>query len=235
MAGGHSEAELSDPLAPHVATPRELKSLLVAERGSSPFLAYRDGTGALQIRVLPAGEQLLVIGRRQGVDLQLPWDANASGVHAELRCLGGEWTVVDDGLSTNGTFVNARRVTGRQRLRDGDRLRVGTTVLVFNAAFSTPIAATTTGEVYPQIDELSDTQRRVLIALCRPRLADGPFHAPASNQTIADEVFLSVDAVKTQLRAMFAKYQLDKLPQNQKRAALAELALRAGLVSSHDL
>jgi pSer/pThr/pTyr-binding forkhead associated (FHA) protein len=226
---------LSDPLAPHVATPRELKSLLAAERDGAPFLAYRDREGALRIFVLPSGDAPLLIGRRDGVDVQLAWDAEASGVHAELRCLGGEWTVVDDGLSTNGTFVNTRRVNGRQRLRDGDRLRIGVTVLAFNAAVSTPIAATTTGELQPQIDDLSDTQRRVLVALCRPQLTAGAFHAPASNQSIAAEIFLSVDTVKTQLRAMFAKYSLDELPQNQKRAALAELALRVGLVSSQDL
>jgi hypothetical protein len=34
---------------------------------------------------------------------------------------------------------------------------------------------------------------------------------------------------------MFGRYGLDELPQNQKRAALAELALRVGLVSNHDV
>lgn len=235
MTISHAERDGSDPVAPHVSTPKEIKALVVAEREGVPFLAYRDGAGALQTFVLAADDAPLLIGRRQGADLQLAWDAETSGVHAELQCLGGEWTVVDDGLSTNGTFVNARRVTGRQRLRDGDRLRVGATVIAFNAAVGTPAAATNIGERYPQVDELSETQRRVLIALCRHQLTEGAFHAPASNQEIATAVFLSVDAVKTNLRSMFGKYGLDELPQNQKRAALAELALRVGLVSSHDL
>ena len=224
-----------DPLGPHVATPRELKALLAAERDGIPFLAYRDHTGTLHIATLPADQAALVLGRRNGVDLQLSWDSEVSGIHAELRRLGDDWTVVDDGLSRNGTFVNARRVTGRQLLQDGDRIRVGGTVIVFNEAVGSSVAETTTGTSYPQIDELSETQRRVLIALCRPQLEEGALYAPASNQQISEEVYLSVDTVKTTLRAMFVKCGLDGLPQNQKRAGLAEFALRVGLVTSHDL
>jgi pSer/pThr/pTyr-binding forkhead associated (FHA) protein len=234
-SAGERRSDWTDPLGPHVATPRELKALLAAERDGVPFLAYRDQAGTLEIVTLPTEQTALVLGRREGVDLQLAWDGEVSGVHAELRLLGTEWTVVDDGLSRNGTFVNARRVTGRQLLRDGDRIRVGGTVIVFNAAIGSPVAETTTGTSYPQIGELSDTQRRVLIALCRPQLAEGALHAPASNQQIADEVYLSVDTVKTTLRAMFGKYGLDELPQNQKRAGLAEFAVRVGLVTSRDL
>ena len=108
-------------------------------------------------------------------------------------------------------------------------------VIVFNEAVGSSVAETTTGTSYPQLDELSETQRRVLIALCRPQLAEGALYAPASNQQIAEEVYLSVDTVKTTLRAMFGKYGLDELPQNQKRAGLAEFAVRVGLVTSRDL
>lgn len=247
MNADQRQAPTSDPLAPHAATPRELKQLLMAERDGSPFIAYRDGGGALHIFALltpdapadasaqPVQDAPLLIGRRDGVDLQLAWDGETSGVHAELRCLGGEWMIVDDGMSTNGTFVNGRRVHGRLRLRDGDRLLIGATVLAFCAAVSTSAAPTTAGNRHPQVEDLSDTQRRILIALCRPQLTESAFHAPASNQTIAAEVCLSVDAVKTQLRAMFSRYGLDSLPQNQKRAGLAELALRIGLVTGRDL
>ena len=82
--------------------------------------------------------------------------------------------------------------------------------------------------------QLTDTQRRVLIALCRP-LRDGGFGTPATNQQIAAEVFLSVDAVKMHLRALFAKFELADLPQNQKRAKLAERAFQSGEISRRDL
>lgn len=227
---------VADPLAPHSLTPRELKELLAAERDGSPFLAYRDGDGVFRIHVLRAraDTDAIVVGRREGVPLRLWWDGETSSVHAELKLIGGEWTIVDDGLSRNGTFVNTRAVVGRQRLHDGDRLRIGRTLLVFKAAVNAPAVETTAGSDHHDATELSETQHRILIALCRPRLTRGDLHAPATNQQIADEVFLSVDAVKMQLRTLFGRYGLNELPQNQKRAGLAEFALRVGLVSSRD-
>jgi DNA-binding NarL/FixJ family response regulator len=75
----------------------------------------------------------------------------------------------------------------------------------------------------------------VLIALCRPLRDGGSFTTTASNQQIADEVYLSVDAVKMHLRTLFARFELSDLPQNQKRARLAEVALEYGLISKRDL
>ena len=82
--------------------------------------------------------------------------------------------------------------------------------------------------------ELTDTQRRVLVALCRP-YRDGNYATPATNQQIADEIFLSVDAVKMHLRTLFGKFALAELPQNQKRARLAEQALQFGVISPREL
>ncbi len=73
---------------------------------------------------------------------------------------------------------------------------------------------------------LSDAQRRVLIALCRPFKESTGYVTPATNQAIADELVLSVDAIKTHLRVLFAKFGIEALPQNQKRIRLVELALR---------
>ena len=56
-------------------------------------------------------------------------------MHAELVRLADDWTVTDDGLSRNGTFVNDRRVEGRLRLMDGDLLRCGETLLLFVSPF----------------------------------------------------------------------------------------------------
>jgi hypothetical protein len=77
------------------------------------------------------------------------------------------------------------------------------------------------------------TQRRILVALCRP-VRDSAFAAPASNREIADEVALSVDAVKAHLRLLFERFGLQSLPQNQKRARLAAIALLEGIVTARD-
>ena len=102
--------EGNDPLAQHSLSPRELKEVLAAERAGEPFLAFRDGDGRLVLLVLGREGSTGTIGRRTEVDLSIPWDSEVSGLHARLQCLGGEWTIVDDGLSTNGTFVNGQRV-----------------------------------------------------------------------------------------------------------------------------
>jgi DNA-binding NarL/FixJ family response regulator len=73
----------------------------------------------------------------------------------------------------------------------------------------------------------------VLVALCRP-LKDSAYASPATNKEIADEVHLSVDAVKAHLRVVFERLGLEDVPQNQKRARLAALALVNGMVRQHD-
>jgi hypothetical protein len=76
--------------------------------------------------------------------------------------------------------------------------------------------------------QLTDTQHRILKALCRPVGGGSGFAPPATNQEIAEEVFLSVDAVKAHLRTLYRKYGIEDLPHNQKRARLAELFLEGG-------
>jgi hypothetical protein len=222
-----------DPLARHSLSAPELKRLLATERSGEAFLAFRDGQGQLSLRPAGVVEARVTLGRRAEMDLSLPWDSEVSGLHAELHRVGPEWTIVDAGLSTNGTYVNGQRISGRQRLRDGDRIRIGRTVLVYRAAQATLVQETVAAADRPEV-QLTDTQRRVLIALCRP-YRDASFATPATNQEIAAEVFLSVDAVKMHLRTLFGKFQLAELPQNQKRATLVERALQFGVISPRDL
>ena len=70
----------------------------------------------------------LSIGRETGNLLQLQ-DNEVSRRHAEIRRVGGAF-VLDDLKSSNGTFVNNRRVE-RAELTGGDRLQIGRTVMVY--------------------------------------------------------------------------------------------------------
>jgi hypothetical protein len=79
---------------------------------------------------------------------------------------------------------------------------------------------------------LTDTQARILAALCRPISEGNHFATPATNQEIADTVFLSVDAVKGHLRTLYRKFGIEDLPHNQKRARLVELAVAGGYVEA---
>jgi pSer/pThr/pTyr-binding forkhead associated (FHA) protein len=215
-------------------SPRELQRQLAAEREGSPFLAYRDADDELVLHVLTTADAPVTVGRGEDVDVRIGWDAQVSQLHAELRPLGGEWLIVDDGLSRNGTFVADERVAGRRRLRDQDLVRVGATLLVFRQ----PGAEATRGEtaMAPEsAPELTPAQRRVLVSLCRPLAAGSGLATPATNREIADELFLSVEAVKAHLRGLFERFEVGELPQNQKRLALAERAFRSGAVTPREL
>jgi len=221
------------PVEPHGSTPAEMKARLEAERRGCPFLVYRDDAGHQVIFELPDGASRVAIGRRPENDVALCWDADVSRTHAQLEPMGHDWALIDDGLSRNGSFVNAERVTGRRRLRDGDRLCFGETPVLFRAPAAETDASTAAVGLGNAAIALTDVQHNVLVALCRP-LRDSAYATPATNREIADEVHLSVDAVKAHLRVIFERLGLEELPQNQKRARLAALALVNGLVRQHD-
>jgi len=226
---------MPDPLAPHTATPEELRARIGAERAGAPFLVLRDSDGAQRIVELKDALPRLSIGRNPSNDLSLPWDEEVSRLHAELERIGGEWTISDDGLSRNGTYVNGTRIAGRVRLRDGDAIRAGATTIAYRRPAAAELSSpTNVGTPHVTRDELPAMQRQVLVALARPYKHD-EFAAPASNGQIAQELHLSVDAVKAHLRTLFRRFGIEGLAPNQKRSRLVAEALQSGIVSLRDL
>ncbi len=67
------------------------------------------------------------IGRADGCAIRLQ-DTYVSQVHARLAGKDGAWTVEDLG-STNGTYLNDRKVVAPVEVHAGDVVRVGQTVL----------------------------------------------------------------------------------------------------------
>jgi pSer/pThr/pTyr-binding forkhead associated (FHA) protein len=143
--------------------------------------------------------------------------------------------VRDDGLSSNGTFVNGIRVRGTRRLYDGDEITVGGTILAFRAPSRGASGSTFIPEPPEAPPNLTDNQRAVLIALARPFKGARGFATPATNKDIAEEVFLTLNGVKSIMRTLFQKFDLADLPQNQKRARLVQRALQTGALSEDDL
>lgn len=223
------------PRPPQAATASELKAQIEAEREGLPFLIFRDGEGRHQILVLDDQAERLSMGRRSSADVALTWDEGVSRLHAELRRVGEDWTLVDDGLSMNGSFVNGELVRGQRRLHDGDALRLGGAVLVFRRPTEAESLGTAPMADLNRIVSLSETQRKVLIALCRPFKSSTAFVTPATNEEIAGELYLSIDAIKKHMRALFEKFGVEHLPQNEKRARLVERAFAGGLISERDL
>lgn len=217
----------------HDSTPSELARQVAAERGGRPFLLYRDAERAQRLLTLEG--RRISVGREPGNELALTWDGEASRVHALLERLGGSWTVVDDDLSRNGTFVNGVPVRGRRRLSDRDVVCFGSTEVLYRdpakqAAETAPASSRETAA------EISAAQRRVLVALCRPLLEPiAAAGAPPSNREIATELTVSVEAVRSHLKTLFKLFEVPDLPQNRKRAELARRALTSGVVVPRDL
>jgi pSer/pThr/pTyr-binding forkhead associated (FHA) protein len=146
---------VSDWPVRHHSTPAELQARLAAERDDTPFIELRDGDGTQHLVPLEGDE--VTVGRSQACGIALPWDAQVSRSHASIEAIDGVWTVLDDGRSTNGTFVNEERVQG-------------------------------------------------------------------------DELTVSIDTVKTHMRALFDAFHLQASAPYRKRFELVRIAIDSGLV-----
>jgi hypothetical protein len=114
-----------------IAGPAAIETI---DSAGTPRSGARNRTAVLvvqQERKLLDPARQLTIGRSSSSDIALTWDQLVSRTHALLACVGGAWVISDDGLSSNGTFCNGRRVRGLLRLEDGDILRLGGTLIVF--------------------------------------------------------------------------------------------------------
>src|ERR1700754_5180503 len=125
------ESDETELRTAEVPSPRDLKAVIEAERTGLPFVHWRRDGATQELRLLPGDVDRLTIGRRSDADIPLNWDLEVSRAHALLERVGGQWTVVDDGLSRNGTYVNGSRVHARRALHDRDRVCCGETTVVF--------------------------------------------------------------------------------------------------------
>jgi pSer/pThr/pTyr-binding forkhead associated (FHA) protein len=223
------------PLRSHGASPPELEARLEAERQGRPFLVYRDGGGNQQIRALESGDSPFTVerrpfsvGRQPSSDVYLGWDEQVSRLHAQIESVGEDWTLVDDGISRNGSFVNGERVAGRRRLHDGDTLRFGETLIAYRDPRDSGPSSTVVGGTTLTAADLSETQLRVLAALWRPAQSSPTPTALATAGEIAEELRMSVEEVEDHLRALFAKFGAEDLPQDEKRLASPSGQSRAG-------
>jgi hypothetical protein len=96
---------------PSAKAPKSL--VVIDERGGKMKTMSLDGT--------------LQIGRADACQIKLP-DTYVSSFHARIYRQDGGWYVEDLG-STNGTYLNQKRVTSPAELRAGDRLKIGKTTL----------------------------------------------------------------------------------------------------------
>lgn len=109
-----------------------------APRGNTPSSKDRPARSAHLVvsssadyngpRTIAINRELLV-GRDDSCGLRLA-DSSVSTLHARVYVIGDEYFVEDMG-STNGTVLRSEKVTAPARLRSGDILTLGRTILVF--------------------------------------------------------------------------------------------------------
>ena len=92
-------------------------------RGTKVVVVRSDSQAGLDFTVVDA----TVLGRSDEADIVID-DPYASEFHLRLVAQEGGLTLHDLG-STNGTYLNGRRVTAPTELRRGDAVQVGKTVM----------------------------------------------------------------------------------------------------------
>ena len=225
---------MDTPLALDLASPGDLEARRAAEQRGEPFLLLRDDQGAQQIVELDERSGSVTIGRRLEADVPLAWDPEVSRLHAELEFKAGEWTLCDDGYSQNGTYVNGLRIHGRRRLTDGDLLRIGQTAIAYCDPGLSGLGVTLAPGELGAAPKFSEQQQRILRGLCRPLMGDGEGVRPAPDAEIAAETGIAEDVVTTELDHLGRSFGLQEMPPADRRAEIALLALRSGLVKADD-
>jgi predicted component of type VI protein secretion system len=211
-------------------------ALVEAERAGRPFLVFRDRDDRQQLFFFAPRSKSASVGRRPSSDVVIDWDAQVSRLHARFERADEDiWSIVDDGLSSNGTFVNDERLSGRRRLSDRDTVRFGRTTVLFRAPAQAPQIPRPDVAEKPAAVQLSSTQRRVLVALCRPCKGAMTTADPATDQQIADELVLSVAEIRAHLSVLYAKLGVEDPPGDEPRVRLVERAFSTGLISERDL
>jgi hypothetical protein len=225
---------MESPVTLGSRTPEEAEERRAALERGLPFLMFRDGDGQQRIYALEPAEAVTV-GRRFEADISLPWDPEASRLHAELSFRAGEWTICDDGWSQNGTWVNGLRLAGRRRLADGDLVKIGRTIIGYHhpSAAGGPGPTMVQGEL-SATPRFSEQQQRILRALCKPLFADGDGFNPASDLEVADATSIDVDVVTQELDLLARLFGLEDMPRPERRAEVALLAVRSGLVGADE-
>src|SRR5438034_4723725 len=85
------------------------------------------------------------VGRVQGNELTLP-KGNVSKRHARLLYRDGRF-IVTDLKSTNGTYVNGRKIAQATIVREGDKIYIGDFVLRIEASSGAGVPAPTGGPI----------------------------------------------------------------------------------------
>jgi pSer/pThr/pTyr-binding forkhead associated (FHA) protein len=186
--------------------------------------------GAIGVHSL--SQDRVTIGFLSDNELALPLDKRVSRHHAVLERVGSGWVIRDLG-STNGTFVNGRRVWTDHTLENQDEIQVGDTRLLFRGTGSAEASGQTQGGAGPVA--LTRREHEVLIALCRPAIEPDVFTLPSSIRNMASTLFITEAAVKQHLLNLYLKFGIREAGDEGRRVRLANEVIRRGAISIAEL
>jgi pilus assembly protein CpaF len=185
------------------------------------------------VRRLEFDKGEITVGRVQGNDIILA-KGNVSKRHARLTLDNGQW-LLEDLNSTNGTYVNGRRIGEPHTIRPADRVFIGDFVIEF-AENEVPVTARRgSGDVHPERpvdldDPLADLSKRRLKQAQRelpvepepppppPPAPPAPPSRPPRPAPAADPAKISSPALE---RPPIAPLAADPAPARRSKSATA--------------
>ncbi|HET6585487.1 MAG TPA: LuxR C-terminal-related transcriptional regulator [Nannocystaceae bacterium] len=176
----------------------------LARKSGRPVLAVVSGADGERFTIPTGG---FVIGRGDEADGRLQADG-VSRRHAKVLDHGDGLVNLLDLGSTNGTFLNGRRVDAAV-LREGDEVRIGQVVLRFTYDDDVPDAASDAPARRPNAPPIADllTARELEVARLVAR--------GLTNAEIGKQLFISARTVSTHLANIYERLGI------HTRAALA--------------
>lgn len=201
------------------------------------WLEVHDGTG---VRAVALTGDRVTVGRDARCSVMVS-DPAVSRTHVVLERVAGGWWLTD--VSTNGTWVEGRRVVHGTLVSEGSTVRMADARLVLREpAGRDPAARTRLLALGASSDltrsrpgsshGLSARERQALVELCRPLTTGARFVAPGRVPDIARQLFVSEQRVQVLLAGASRKLGLTG-PVD--RVALANTALQVGAVTDSDL
>ncbi len=168
---------------------------------SKPFLIVLRGKNVGQLHSL---EGEVLIGR--GADAGLRIDEHGvSRVHARVVQVGDKF-LLDDMKSSNGTFVNGKRLVGSHEMESGDRVTIGESILKFE--FQDELEEEARRQLFS-----ASTRNRILVSRKRPWAPDSWEKKPAAQKVTYDdpEALAAVVAKLKRLPPLVTSWEIEEL------------------------
>lgn len=144
-----------------VVAQRMVRGIIDKSEQNDPYLIALNGSSEGRKAAISISVQEFVVGRADSADLSIN-DASLSRRHARIT---REWNdiYIEDLGSKNGVVVNGRKISSLTRIKDGDRIYLGT----LHLAFMDPLATQSEPKVTePEIDQAPELAEKE--AICAP-------------------------------------------------------------------